>query len=222
MIMLSGFTVYICISATLNVGVCLGHMTNNMNMITNDYEWWWWWGWGKTQTQFCSKETEPAGPETILVTRLTPQDIMINQWRMPYFYSGASHQGWSSEGVLGLSDINSIFCGFHKWGDPPFMDGLCHGKVHENPKQKWMRTGGTHILGNLHILKYYHAICEKLINILNWREDIGGRWHIETLWTCQIAGSQEWQKLSMTFWEQPWKYLAGWWFGIWILWLSIQ
>lgn len=36
MIMLSGFTVYICISATLNVGVCLGHMTNNMNMITND------------------------------------------------------------------------------------------------------------------------------------------------------------------------------------------
>ena len=52
-------------------------------------------------------------------------------------------------------------------GGSPIYGWFISWKSHENPKQKWMRTGGTHILGNLHILKYYHAICEKLINILN-------------------------------------------------------
>ena len=44
--------------------------------------------------------------------------------------------------------------GFHKWWYP--SSWLVYFR--ENPKIKWMRTGGTPILGNLHIHIYIYPL----------------------------------------------------------------
>ena len=55
--------------------------------------------------------------------------------------------------IIGIStNQNDPYGGFHKWGGTPLsLDGLFHGKSEKN---KWMRTGGTPILGDLHIISH--------------------------------------------------------------------